>query len=183
MCMRILLVAGFIVCTMFLGSDVCGQVARNDPAFYLDKTPKSLLIMTCSYCGMDRGQYSHSRMLITYDDGTEFGACSLHCAAVDLAIHLDKTPIIIHVGDYNTKQLIDAEQASWVIGGSKPGVMTKRGKWAFESKAGAEAFVKANGGSIATFDEAIKATYEDMYADRKMIQKNGKRMKQKKMEH
>jgi nitrous oxide reductase accessory protein NosL len=181
--MRILLVVGFIVCAMFLGNDVFGQATRSDPALYLDKTPKSLLIMTCAYCGMDRGQYSHSRMLITYDDGTEFGACSLHCAAVDLAIHLDKTPKIIHVGDYNTKKLIDAVQASWVIGGSKAGVMTERGKWAFESKTDAEAFVKGNGGNISTFDEAIKATYEDMYADRRMKQKNGKRMKQKQMEH
>jgi nitrous oxide reductase accessory protein NosL len=102
---------------------------------------------------------------------------------VDLAVNLDKTPKSIHVGDYNTKKLIDAEQAFWVIGGSKAGVMTKRGKWAFESKTDAEAFVKGNGGSISTFDEAIKATYEDMYADTKMIRDKRKMMKQKKMVH
>jgi nitrous oxide reductase accessory protein NosL len=138
---------------------------------------------SCSYCGMNRGNFAHSRMLIIYDDSTEFGACSLHCAAVDLAVNLDKTPKSIQVGDYNTKKLIDAEQASWVIGGNKPGVMTKRGKWAFENKADAETFVKANGGTIATFDEAIKATYEDMYADTKMIRDKRKMMKQKKMGH
>jgi copper chaperone NosL len=138
---------------------------------------------SCSYCGMNREHFAHSRMLIIYDDSTEFGACSLHCAAVDLAVNLDKTPKSIQVGDYNTKKLIDAEQASWVIGGNKPGVMTKRGKWAFENKADAEAFVKANGGTITTFDEAIKATYEDMYADTKMIRDKRKMMKQKKMGH
>jgi copper chaperone NosL len=161
----------------------CGPVFsqdRIDPAMYLDKTPRSLLIKTCDYCGMDRGQYAHSRMLITYDDGTDFGACSLHCAALDLAVHLDKTPKRIHVGDYRTKQLIDAESAFWVIGGSEPGVMTERGKWAFERKKDAEAFVTGNGGILVAFDEAIKAAYEDMYSDWKTI-RNRKKVKKMQM--
>jgi nitrous oxide reductase accessory protein NosL len=163
-----LLVVGFIICAfMFSSSAVFGETD-------IDKHK------SCSYCGMDRGQFSFSRMLIIYDDGTESGVCSLHCAAVDLAIHLDKTPKTIQVGDYNSKKLVDAEQASWVIGGNKPGVMTKRAKWAFENKTDAEAFVKSNGGSIATFDEAIKAAYNDMYADTKMIRDKRKMKKQKK---
>ncbi|MCX5806058.1 MAG: nitrous oxide reductase accessory protein NosL [Proteobacteria bacterium] len=166
-----LLLVGFIICINMFWTGTAFSEADID-------TNKA-----CSYCGMDRGQFSHSRMLIIYDDGTELAVCSLHCAAVDLAIHLDKTPKTIKVGDYNTKKLIDAEQALWVIGGTKPGVMTKRGKWAFERKADADAFIKANGGSIATFDEAIKATYEDMYADTKMIREKRKMMKQKKMSH
>ena len=167
----------FIICILiFSGSDVSGQGA-TDPALYLDKTPRSLLIKTCDYCGMDRGQYAHSRMLITYDDLSEFGACSLHCAALDLAVHLDKTPKRIHVGDYNTKQLIDAESAFWVIGGSKLGVMTERGKWAFERKRDAETFVRGNGGVLTTFDEAIKAAYEDMHSDWKTIRNRKKVMK------
>ncbi|MEI6153272.1 MAG: nitrous oxide reductase accessory protein NosL [Deltaproteobacteria bacterium] len=168
---KTLLLVGFIVyAVLFSGSGVFGQAD-------VDKHK------ACSYCGMDRGQFAHSRVLITYDNGTEFGACSLHCAAVDLAVNLDKTPKSIQVGDYTTKKLIDAEQAFWVIGGNKPGVMSKRAKWAFENKVDAEAFVKANGGSIATFDEAIKAAYEDMYADTKMIRDKRKMMKQKKMGH
>jgi nitrous oxide reductase accessory protein NosL len=83
------------------------------------------------------------------------------------------------VGDFKTKKLIDAEKAFWVIGGSKPGVMTKRAKWAFESKADADAFIKENGGKPASFDEAIKASYEDMYADTKMIRDKRKMMKMK----
>jgi copper chaperone NosL len=31
---------------------------------------------SCTYCGMDRAKYAHSRVLIEYDDGTFFGACS-----------------------------------------------------------------------------------------------------------
>jgi copper chaperone NosL len=133
----------------------------------------------CGYCGMNRGEYAHSRMLITYDDGTEVGTCSIHCSATDLGINLDKTPKSIQVGDYKTKKLIDAEKAVWVIGGEKPGVMSKRAKWAFEQEADARDFIKTNGGILATFDEAIKAAYEDTYADTKMIRD---RRKMKKMQ-
>ncbi len=139
---------------------------------------------SCLHCGMDRTTFSHSRMLIEYDDNTTVGTCSIHCTAVDLAIHIDKTPKIIKVADYNSKQLIDAEKAVWVIGGEKQGVMTARGKWAFAAKADAEAFVKANKGKLATFEEAIKAAYEDMYKDNKMIREKRKMHKMKKaMEH
>jgi nitrous oxide reductase accessory protein NosL len=120
-------------------------------------------------------------MLVVYDDGTEVGACSLHCAAIDLAINIDKTPKTIYVGDFNTKKLIDAEKALWVIGGNKPGVMTKRAKWAFEKKADADAFIAKEGGTIANFDQAISASYEDIYADTKMIRERRK-MKRMQME-
>ena len=135
---------------------------------------------SCKYCGMDRKTFAHSRMLVTYEDGSTMGTCSLHCTAVELALNIDKTPKSIEVGDFKTKKLIDAEKAFWVIGGSKPGVMTKRAKWAFESKADADAFIKENGGKPASFDEAIKASYEDMYADTKMIRDKRKMMKKMK---
>ena len=134
----------------------------------------------CKYCGMDRQKFSHSRMLLEYEDGSSVGTCSIHCVAVDFCLNIDKTPKTISVGDYNTKALIDAEKAVWVIGGSKPGVMTKRAKWAFGEKASAEAFVKENQGKIATFDEAMKATYEDMYQDTRMIREKRKMMHMKK---
>jgi len=135
---------------------------------------------SCKYCGMDRKTFAHSRMLVTYEDGSSMGTCSLHCTAVELALNIDKTPKSIEVGDFKTKKLIDAEKAFWVIGGSKPGVMTKQAKWAFESKADADAFIKENGGKPASFDEAIKASYEDMYADTKMIREKRKMMKKMK---
>jgi nitrous oxide reductase accessory protein NosL len=132
---------------------------------------------SCKYCGMDRDKFAHSRMLVTYDDGTKMGACSIHCLAVDMAVNIDKTPSIIEVGDYNSKQLINAEKAYWVIDGSKPGVMTKQAKWAFAKKEEAEKFIKENGGTLATFDEAMKAAYESMYADTKMIREKRKMKK------
>jgi len=128
---------------------------------------------------MDREKFAHSRVLIEYEDGTAEGMCSLRCAAVDLTINLDKTPKAIRVGDYGTKNLIDAEKALWVIGGSKMGVMTRRAKWAFDKKEDAEKFTKENGGDLAAFEQAMKAAYEDMYQDTKMIRE---RRKMRKME-
>ncbi|MBU1054022.1 MAG: nitrous oxide reductase accessory protein NosL [Proteobacteria bacterium] len=126
---------------------------------------------SCKYCSMDREKFAHSRIFIEYDDGTTEGTCSLHCAAIDFAINIDKSPETIWVGDYNSKNLIDAQKAFWVIGGSKTGVMTKRAKWAFIYEEDAKKFIKENGGKPATFDEAIKAVYEDMYQDTKMVRK------------
>lgn len=131
---------------------------------------------SCSYCGMDRGMFGHSRMLLTYEDGSEVGTCSIHCAAVHLAVTINKVPGSIQVADYNTRALIDAEGAVWVIGGKLPGVMTQRAKWAFSDSAGADAFTKENGGEKADFDGAMEATYEDMYQDILMIREKRKMM-------
>ena len=32
---------------------------------------------SCRYCGMDRAKFAHTRMLVTYDDGTVLGTCSI----------------------------------------------------------------------------------------------------------
>ena len=63
------------------------------------------------------------------------------------------------------------------------GVMTKRAKWAFETKEGAETFKRENGGDLANFEQAIKASYEDMYQDTKMIRERRAMKKKAGMEH
>lgn len=139
-------------------------------------------IPACVHCGMNRETFAHSRMLIEYDNGSKVGFCSLHCAAVDLALNLDKSPSIISVGDYGKKDLIDAENAVWIIGGSKQGVMTKNAKWAFANKADAEKFQMENGGRIAGFDQALQTAYEDLARDTKMIREKRKMKRMKMME-
>ena len=84
------------------------------------------------------------------------------------------------MGDYNSKKPIEADTAFWVIGGNKMGVMTARAKWAFDSKDAADNFIKQNGGKPATFEDVMKATFEDMYEDTLMIQKKRKMKKMKK---
>jgi copper chaperone NosL len=138
---------------------------------------------SCKYCGMDRHAFAHSRMVIEYDDGTTVGVCSLHCAAIDLSLNIDKTPKTIWVADYNTKKLTDAEKATWVMDPAKPGVMTRTAKWAFAKKEDAVKFTKETGGNLATFENCLKAAYEGMYADLKMIREKRKGMKVKPGEH
>jgi hypothetical protein len=41
---------------------------------------------------MNREAFAHSRMLVEYDGGPPTPACSLHCAAVDLVLNIDRTP-------------------------------------------------------------------------------------------
>lgn len=111
----------------------------------------------CLYCGMDREKFSHSRMLVTYADGTSVGTCSINCVVIELKAHKGKTVRLIEVGDYATKKLIDAEKAIWVIGGDKRGVMTSIPKWAFAKKEAAEEFIGKHNGTLATFKEALAA--------------------------
>ena len=58
-----------------------------------------------------------------------------------------------------------------MIGGDKQGVMTLRAKWAFETKNAAEMFVSKHGGRLAGFEDAMRAAFEDMYEDIRMIRK------------
>lgn len=115
---------------------------------------------SCKHCGMDRTKFAHSRMVVTYGDGSSTGTCSINCVATDLK-ETKKEVTSFQVADYNTKKLIDAKTAAWVIGGTKKGVMTKTAKWAFAEKADAAAFIKANGGKLAGFDETLKTAERD----------------------
>jgi copper chaperone NosL len=146
-------------------------------AAYAETLPDIQAHKNCKYCGMDREKFAHSRMLVEYSDGSSLGSCSIHCTALDLAQTFDKQPKAILVADYNKKNLIDAEKAYWVIGGNKPGVMSKTAKWAFADKKDAEAFIKENGGKLANFEDAMKSTYDDMYNDTKMIREKRAKMK------
>ena len=133
----------------------------------------------CPYCGMDRTRFAQSRVYIRYDDQITVGICSLHCAAIDLALKIDKRPRAVTVADYHTQKLIDAENAFWVIGGSKMGVMTNRAKWAFASQADAQNFITAFGGGAADYPQSLKAAFEDMYEDLMMIREKRQKMKMK----
>ncbi len=115
----------------------------------------------CVQCGMDRKAYGYSRMLIVYEDGAETGVCSLHCAVVELEAGKGRKVKSLLVADRDTRSLIEAETAVWVIGGKKKGVMTQRPKWAFSTKAAAEDFIKSSGGEIVSWADALAAARED----------------------
>jgi len=117
---------------------------------------------SCAVCGMDREAFGHSRMLIVFQDGASFGTCSLRCAALILKAEEERKPRSVKVADYNTRELIEADQAQWVIGGTKPGVMTGRAKWAFRNEKDAEAFIGEFGGTRSTYREAFAEAAKEL---------------------
>ncbi len=124
----------------------------------------------CHYCGMESSQYG-SWIVIEHEGGCVKGVCSIHCASIDMISNSKKIIRSITVGDYYTQKQVDANNAFWVIGGNKAGVMTSRAKWAFESKEAADDFIRRHGGKSAIFSDVLKASFEDMYEDILMIQK------------
>lgn len=115
----------------------------------------------CQHCGMDREKFAHSRMLISYSDGSSIGVCSIHCSVTELKANKDKKVKAVEAADFNTKKLVDAEKATWVIGGNIKGVMTRVAKWAFAKKDDAAAFIQKNGGKPATYKEALALAEKD----------------------
>ncbi len=116
---------------------------------------------SCPHCGMDREKFAHSRMLITYSDGSTVGVCSIHCAVIELKFNKNKPIKTVEVADFNTKKLVAVEKATWVIGGNKRGVMTIYAKWAFEKKDDAAAFIKKHYGKLISYKEALAYAEKD----------------------
>lgn len=155
----------------------------------IEKYPK------CPYCGMDRRQYHHSRMLVHYSDDLADGVCSLHCAAISLSLNVDHEPKVIWVGDNavegEPKPLVEVDKATFLVGSKIPGVMTARSKVAYGTEQAAKAAQAANGGELVKFDDALLAAYTDMAKDvariRKMRAERRKKMMEQKagapMEH
>jgi copper chaperone NosL len=116
---------------------------------------------SCEQCGMDRKAFGYSRMLVIYEDGASVGVCSLNCAVVEIDAHKGRKVKSLLVADRDSKSMIDAEKAVWVMGGKKRGVMTSRPKWAFETKSAAQTFIDGNGGETIGWTEVLAAARED----------------------
>jgi nitrous oxide reductase accessory protein NosL len=131
---------------------------------------------SCKHCGMDRTKFAHSRMLVAYQDGEQVGTCSLHCTIRELNGSGGRRLKAIMVADYDTHKLLLSDEAIWVAGGDKQGVMTMRAKWAFATPEAARTFVTEHGGAVTTAEQAMQAGSDDMARDMERM----KRMKQKK---
>lgn len=143
----------------------------------LQKYPK------CPYCGMDRKQYHHSRHLIQYSDDLVDGTCSLHCAALSLALNMDRGPKMIYAADYGAttdpKPLVDVQQAIYLIGSTIKGVMTQQSKVAFASRQAAQAMQAKHSGQLGDFDAALRAAYASLADDTIMIRQRRADKRQK----
>ncbi len=122
---------------------------------------------SCDFCGMDRKAYGFSRMLIRFEDGSEIGVCSLHCAVIEIDADRSRRVATLLVADRDTRVLIEAERAIWVAGGTKRGVMTERPSWAFSTRSAAEKFVGEYGGAIVPWPDVLAASREEASKERR----------------
>jgi len=121
----------------------------------------------CSRCGMDRKAFGYSRMLIQYNDGSEVGVCSLHCAVIEMDANKARKVRALLVADRDTRILLGADEAFWVTGGTKRGVMTEHPAWAFSTKNAAEDFIKQYEGSLASWADVLAAAREEASKERR----------------
>ena len=142
----------------------------------------------CRYCGMVRANFSHTRHLLVYEDDRVDGTCSIHCAAISLALNMDRGPKVLYVGDAGSaeaiKPLLPVDQAHYVLDPSKPGTMTRASKFAYASRAAAETAAgneaaRKAGARIVDFDSALTAAYLDMAQDTVMLRKRRGEMRRK----
>lgn len=155
----------------------------NTPLQFIPKTPADPAPLdnelekypACPHCGMNRRQWHHSRHLIHYEDNLAVGTCSLHCAAVNLAVNLDRGPKAIYAADFGSaaeiKPLVEVTNVVYLVGSKLPGTMTKKSKMAFADKAKANAAMAEQGGGLMGFDEALQQAYLGMAEDTAMIRK------------
>lgn len=132
------------------------KVLLTAAALLLASTPSGLAKeTTCAKCGMEVSAYAYSHAEIKKENGEPEKFCSVTCA---LQIARTNPMSRIRVADYDTHELIDAPKAFWVVGGAKPGVMSREAKWAFGIKARAEVFIGAWGGALVDWKEVVRIT-------------------------
>lgn len=132
--------------------------------------------MFCPECGMALPMFYKTNHAATVD-GKVKQYCSIHCLVEDMKQGSELKDI--KVVDLDTLKFIDAKRAFYVVGSSRKGTMTMTSKYAFASRADAEAFAKANGGRVVDFKGALKAAEADFDKDSTMISKKQKMMAQK----
>lgn len=134
-----------------------------------DKYPK------CPYCGMDRKEHHRARMLVQYADDLSDGVCSIHCLSLSLGLNIDREPKNIWGPDYGSttepRPLMPVDGMVYLIGADLKHAMTKRSKHSFASLTTAKEFQAKHGGTLASFNDALRESYLDMASDVSMIRK------------
>lgn len=146
----------------------------------LEKYPK------CPYCGMDRKEHHRTRMLVQYSDQLTDGVCSIHCLSLSLGLNIDREPRNIWGPDYAAQEeprpLHPVDNLVYLIGADLKHAMTKRSKHSFASVDSAREYQAKHGGSLASFDVALRESYLDMASDVSMIRKNREERRKKMMQ-
>ncbi len=120
----------------------------------------------CPECGMTLPMFYKTNHAATVN-GKVKQYCSIHCLAEEM--QKGGKPTNIKVVDVTTLKFIPASKAYYVVGSRIKGTMTMVSKYAFGTKADAEAFAKANGGKVTDFAGALAVAKAELEKDNKMI--------------
>lgn len=118
----------------------------------------------CHSCGASRKECGHSRMVVEYVDGTKRADCSLHCVADSLLTQPSRQPKRFQVADYDSRRLIDADKAHWVLYDNRSQCRGSTAELAFSDQRDADRFVSRYGGKVVDFDGALKIAYYEAAA-------------------
>lgn len=126
------------------------------------QTPKEKV--SCAICGMHLPTFYKTNHAADTKDGTK-QYCSLHCVVEDN--ELNKTDLKnLRVVDTNNLQFIPATEAFYVVGGKKPGTMSRTSKYAFSKESDAKSFAKEFGGKVMKFYDAYNVATKDFTGKR-----------------
>ncbi|MEN8147989.1 MAG: nitrous oxide reductase accessory protein NosL [Campylobacterota bacterium] len=121
----------------------------------------------CPNCGMNLVKFYKTSHAMKQKDGSTHQYCSIHCLAEANDVINPDTKVV----DVASLKFIEAFTATYVVGSSKKGTMTMNSKYAFKTKAEAEAFAKTNGGKVMDFAQTVQLAADDIYKDNKMVEK------------
>lgn len=126
----------------------------KNPPEYTDKK-------RCDNCGMDRNMWARTRHEFRSVKG-KFHTCSIHCLVV-LTMKLQIKAEKIMVAEYfHPENMIDGDNAVYVIGSAAPGTMTGNSKIAFAGRIEAETFAEEFGGRVAYISDALSEAKADL---------------------
>lgn len=129
----------------------------------------------CPLCSMNLQMFWKTTHWLTFSDGMKTGYCSIHCASKAYekrTLEIDKW----EVADYDTKLLINAYKAHFLIGSDLPGTMTPISKLAFGSVSTAQEYQKKHQGTVSDFNRALEKAIEGRGEDMAMIKKKVAKM-------
>jgi nitrous oxide reductase accessory protein NosL len=130
----------------------------------------------CVECGMTLPMFYKTNHAAEVD-GKVQQFCSMHCLVEATLKH--KNVKNIKVVDTKSLKFIDAKKATYVVGSSIKGTMTKTSKYAFASKKDAISFAKRFGGKVMSFDEAFALAKKAFKKEQAMISKKQAKMAKK----
>jgi hypothetical protein len=129
----------------------------------------------CPLCSMNLKMFWKTTHWLTFSDGKRTGYCSIHCAS---KVYQARPTEIDQweVADYDTKNLVNAHKAHFLIGSDLPGTMTPVSKLAFASLKTAKNYQKDRGGTLGSLDDALKEAIEGRGEDMALIKKKKAKM-------